>query len=118
MITLKTLPEATAQEVFDQISTHLLTQYESCLEGETGKCKYHYNGLMCAAGCLISDEEYIPEMEGGEWTDLIEELGIPNNHSGLITKLQIIQDEYLPKQWSHKLNEIAHQENLQFNPPE
>lgn len=32
MITLKTLPNATAQEVFDQVATHLLTQGEKSVD--------------------------------------------------------------------------------------
>lgn len=33
MITLATLPQATAQEVFDQVKNHLLTQKVRCTNG-------------------------------------------------------------------------------------
>ena len=66
MITLKTLGKATAQEVFDQVATHLLTQNERSLDGAS--CSYrNCDGLKCAAGCLISDDEYDNQMEGIDW---------------------------------------------------
>lgn len=34
MITLKTLPKATAQEVFDQVTRHLLTQMKRSVSSE------------------------------------------------------------------------------------
>lgn len=41
MITLKTLPQATAQEVFNQIRDHLLTQNCQSREGQgKGLCLY------------------------------------------------------------------------------
>ena len=67
-ITLKTLEQATAQEVFDQVAEHMLTQYELSMLNDT--CVYRgYSGLKCAAGCLIGDDEYNNElMEGFTWT--------------------------------------------------
>ncbi len=54
-ITLATLPEATAQEVYSQVRKHLLTQKMKSIEEGKG-CVYRGpDGLMCAAGCLISD---------------------------------------------------------------
>ena len=61
MITLKTLPQATAQEVFDQVTQHLLKQGKAARSG-TGACRYRVETrgeiLKCAAGCLIADDEY------------------------------------------------------------
>ena len=60
MITLKTLPQATAQEVFDQITQHLLQQGKAA-KSVTGACRYRIETaegiLKCAAGCLIADDE-------------------------------------------------------------
>lgn len=62
-ITLKTMVDATPQQVFDQMATHLLTQAKKSMKGE--ECYYRGadingepNGLMCAAGCFIADDEY------------------------------------------------------------
>jgi hypothetical protein len=40
MITLKTLPQATPQQVFDQVTKHLLTQNARSRSGETQICAY------------------------------------------------------------------------------
>lgn len=56
-ITLSNLHEATAQQVFDQAALHLLTQNRKSKEDT--KCAYRTKeGLRCAAGCFISEEEY------------------------------------------------------------
>ena len=66
-ITLATLPQATAQQVFDQVKTHMMAQYAKSVGQNSDVCLYRGpDGLKCAAGCLISDEEAetIPEMKG------------------------------------------------------
>jgi hypothetical protein len=56
MITLETLPQATAQEVFDQVATHLLTQRQRSTT--KGNCAYRGDdGLKCAAGCLLGPDD-------------------------------------------------------------
>ena len=68
-ITLSTLSEATEQQVFDQVKNHMLTQMKkSMLESNGDPCAYRgFDGLQCAAGCLMSDEEAfkIPEKKVG-----------------------------------------------------
>ena len=73
-ITLKTLGQATAQEVFDQVSSHLLTQMKKSINPKNPSlCVYHADsGLKCAAGCLISDDEYTPRMAALGWDLLCE----------------------------------------------
>lgn len=64
-ITLKNLHEATEQQVFDQVAGHLLTQKEVL---PSPACFYRGpNGLKCAAGCLIANDEYMPEEFNLEW---------------------------------------------------
>jgi hypothetical protein len=56
----------------DKIEQHLIQQKARAVQpGEliddqtADRCQYRTaSGLMCAAGCLIPDEKYIPEMEG------------------------------------------------------
>ena len=115
-ITLTTLPQATAQEVFDQVSAHLLKQKEKSLED--GKCRYKGpRNLLCAAGCLISDSEYRREMEGQSWSDLISDGWVPDTHESLIWKLQTIHDSYDVDNWEKKLKETADHYNLIFKEP-
>lgn len=63
----------TAQEVFDTVVRHLHTQGKPARSGDDSMCEYRtMDGLSCAVGCLISDEEYNPDMEGMRVCGLIE----------------------------------------------
>lgn len=113
MITLKTLPTATAQEVFNQSAGHLLSQMKRSAEYGLG-CRYRAGSLKCAAGVFISDEEYTSEMEGALWGTLRFRGLVPEEHSSLILMLQAIHDSCSPNVWSQKLQELAQRENLEW----
>jgi len=105
MITLKTLPQATAQEVYDQVKAHLLQQ--NARSEHNGSCLYRGpGGLKCAAGCLIGDDEYFPEMESS-WDDLVYDKSVPDAHEELINRLQEIHDSRDVKNWGKCLSELA-----------
>ncbi len=122
MITLKTLPQATAQEVFDQVAKHLLTQMKKSVAKRTAEsasdskdyCMYRgFDGTKCAAGCLISDDEYKLEFENHNWLHLSStNYLVPEEHCYLITKLQNIHDCYEPEDWRVKLNNLAEESDL------
>lgn len=119
MITLATLPQATAQEVFDQVARHLLTQNaRSVMEGAwRSKCAYRSDdGLKCAAGCLIDDAEYKPVMdglsEGSAWENMVSEGLAPDVHVDLISDLQDIHDGYEPGAWFDELAMLAESKGL------
>lgn len=115
MITLKTLDRATDQEVFDQVTRHLLTQMEQSKYNNV--CVYRSpDGLKCAAGCLIADDEYDPDMEDNGWVDLVSRFGFTQSHGNLIQRLQDIHDEYTPKDWLNQLKNLALEFSLEFNP--
>lgn len=128
MITLATLPEATEQEVFNQVAEHLLIQGKrSVLTEEPGEaCAYrnHLN-LKCAAGCLIGDDEYDPKMENETWGTLCERGTVPSNHRMLICEIQKIHDTFDVVHWrgqleqlacSHKLDtRVVHAKNPNYN---
>lgn len=119
MITLKTLHQATAQEVFDQAAKHLLTQNRKCLNSD-GACKYRLissNGevLKCAAGCFIGDDEYDESFEGDSWDSLIYRKHVNNMHSYLISSLQGIHDSCSVESWESHLSRLAEKLGLQFN---
>lgn len=110
MITLATLDKATAQQVFDQVATHLLTQNKkSTRRNNISYCMYRgADGLKCAAGCLISDAEYTPEMEWKGWGNLIGSGIVPTTqHQQLVYRLQELHDDYTAKQWKKELIEVA-----------
>ncbi len=118
MITLKTLPEATEQEVFDQAVTHLLTQNAKSTN-DNGNCRYRgENGLKCVAGCFIADDEYKSVMEVRSWRQLHEIAHlVPREHARLIQTLQYIHDDHPVSHWKEELEALAEIKNLKFNPP-
>ncbi|MCI0527846.1 MAG: hypothetical protein L0Y56_10460, partial [Nitrospira sp.] len=93
MITLKTLASATQQEIFNQVAGHLIAQNEKSLSPIGIGCRYRGEaGCKCAAGCLISDEEYGPDWEGKSWFQLIEAGVVPEQNKDLIGELQNVHD--------------------------
>lgn len=116
MITLATLNDATAQQVFDQVAKHLLTQGEQALN-TNGLCVYRAGDKKCAVGCLIADEEYKPSMESNDWEALIEDGTVPiKRHKELICSLQIIHDYNHPSTWKENLESVAKTYGLELNP--
>jgi hypothetical protein len=112
MITLATLHKATAQEVFDQIALHLITQGKR--SERANYCAYKSKGgLKCAAGCLISDDEYNPGLESLNWLDLMVKKMVPNEHGGLILELQNIHDRGSVSNWPVQLKTLASIHNLE-----
>lgn len=128
-ITLKTLPEATKQQVFDQVAKHLLTQKK--VSYQDGGCAYRQHSdfvgektIMCAAGCLIADDEYDKQkMEGFNWRDLVNDNLVPKAHHDLIRVLQAIHDSaqcYWSESqtrlyWETRLKSTARLFNLEYN---
>lgn len=107
-ITLKTLSTATEQEIFNQVATHLLTQMEVSQDKNSMSCLYRGpNGLKCAAGCLIADDEYLPEMEGEAWASMSYDGIVPEEHKSLIDNLQIIHDCERIGRWLWALTSLA-----------
>lgn len=111
----------TAQEVFDKVATHLLTQNKRSLREEFGfvnGCAYRGDSnLKCAAGCLIPDEEYDEAMEGA---GIMVQAGRPcslatsilikrgyKDHLGLISTLQTVHDTTDPTEWGYELKRVA-----------
>jgi hypothetical protein len=118
-ITLKTLPTVTAQEVFDHVTKHLLTQNEkSMIAGVNSvirKCAYRgVGGTSCAAGCLIGDDEYNIDFEYRSWSVLVGCEEVPPNHEVLIQNLQRIHDNSPTAEWCGRLRQLAAHYNLNF----
>lgn len=116
----------TAQQIFDHIVTHLLTQNKKATkEVENAfmpQCSYRGdNGTKCAAGSLIDDEHYDPWLEGynvldGSVRQALVLSGVnTNEHVGLVHNLQCIHDNFDPVEWNFKLRKIALNNNLIVN---
>ena len=83
----------TNQETFDRVAEHLLKQDAKSLRH--GACAYRGDaGFKCAVGCLISDDEYGPGIEGfGVWTPWL--IGWCRQHgysTALLANLQQVHD--------------------------
>ena len=115
MITLKTLPEATAQQVFDQVAKHLLKQKSRSLSRD-GFCVYRSDdGMMCAAGCLIGPKEYRKTFEGYNWQELVDREQVCSTHKTLIRELQVIHDNRPTAVWVDNLKTLAKEWGLNVN---
>lgn len=113
MITLKTLALSHAQDVFNQVKTHLLTQMEQS-RSSGGACRYRGpRGLKCAAGCLIADDEYHLEMEDMIWDALVRDDTVPGAHVDLVGSLQSVHDGTPPAMWEASLALVADSFGLQ-----
>lgn len=141
-ITLATLPQATAQQVFDHCARHLLTQMKKSLrvappgyrdDGEDTFCAYRAaGGLKCVAGACIADHEYrgfmddyclLHELVYGQtgvdrhdldtgWLCLVELGLVPSAHAELITELQEVHDRWGPECWARQLTSFAYFRDL------
>lgn len=115
------LQTATAQQVFDHISGHLLRQRKKSvrtLEGDrhSGEwCAYRGKGsTKCAAGCLFDDSQYDPKFEGRSWSALVYDKVVPGRHSKLVRALQGVHDSVKPQSWRSALAEVAALFNLVY----
>lgn len=118
-ITLATLAQATAQEVFDQGALHMLTQNKKAsMNGDMGgMCMYRApDGSMCVGGCFIDNNEYSRQMEQwGNWPGLVLQLGLTSLHKELILDLQEVHDRSPVSAWPSKLIKVASFHQLCFD---
>jgi len=139
----------TAQQVFDHVVNHLRQQKvrsvtrmyfpdNSPSDGNDNltvgsninyqdNCSYRTPyGLKCAIGCLITDEEYRPEMEGcSNINSLLDAEIAPASlkerllpHKQLLMALQTIHDGRPPESWEKHLSYYAERSQLNYSAPE
>jgi hypothetical protein len=117
-ITLATLHLATEQEVFEQVAKHLLKQNSKSgiyLQGASSdmSCRYRgLDGLSCAAGCLMSEEEFNYNMEGKDWFGVVNARYAPDVHKYLIFDLQNVHDNWDVVSWKEFLIKTAQEYKL------
>jgi len=105
----------TTQQIFDKVALHLMTQLRTSRgpnpqfappASEAIVCYYRAeNGDKCAAGCLISDEDYNPVIEGKDAkqqvvSDVLYKNGVDMTDrevSHLVVTLQICHDRVPPR---------------------
>lgn len=110
----------TNQEIFNKVVSHLRAQGIKSKDA-TG-CLYRGpNGTKCAAGCLIEDSEYDPEMERQKIDKLLNNL--KRNHPLLrlsdnlpiIYGLQWTHDEMSVEEWEEQFKIIAKTFHLEYH---
>lgn len=134
---LDNLNEKTYQEVFDFVVEKLFEQGEpSHLDGACMYRSYNDDGkkLKCAAGQLMTDEQYIQldDPEGKPWITIANNIGIVN-HIDLIGDLQYVHDfdvdrdsadedsvvppsrEYIIENWKRRFRDRAKKYDLNTN---
>ncbi len=102
------------QEVFDFVVRHLRRQGRRAEAARSGQCRYRgAEGSMCAAGCLIADEQYTSHLEGKlVWRGSPVGLAIAVSVgfepcSRLLGSLQTTHDGYAPEEWPGYLRKVA-----------
>lgn len=110
----------TAQEIYDKVRKHLLTQNKKALD--SGYCRYKTNDdLQCAIGCLIGDSKYKVEMEGKNVVSLVNDYFLwyllPENllrvdRYTFLQGLQSIHDTYKCELWESELDKFRVNWNL------
>lgn len=108
----------TPQGVLDFVCKHLLTQGKPSKSKQAGGCAYRGDdGLMCAVGCLISDDEYEPDMEGvtinAAQVLTVFSWAEPSTIS-LLESLQGVHDNWEPACWREELEALAKSYGLRF----
>jgi hypothetical protein len=72
--------------------------------------------LKCAVGCLISEDEYTPKIEGLSYDNSDFNMVVGDwfkpTHSNLLRDLQFMHDIYHVSEWKKVLRETAKRYNL------
>jgi len=115
------------QEIFDKVSSGLLAQGAVCTRIIASKgakaLRLAYRGeggCRCAAGFLIPDILYRPEMEGHLFDDEIfkavrRTMGISHEDTVFITFLQRVHDNWPPSSWREELAALGLRFNLDIS---
>lgn len=115
--TLKNINDFTKQEIFEYICNHLLSQKTKCYNNKSKSgngCLYRSGNLKCAVGCLIPDEEYVPQMEAKDAFYLCRSFynNVTEDMIDFLLMLQKIHDKLEPQYWKDNLIALGEELNL------
>ena len=112
------------QEIFDTVVNHLRTQGRKSIDNN-GYCKYRSaQGLKCAIGCLIPDDQYSPIMENKSPSAVSRKLtdnalsDVFYENRDLLSSLQAIHDHYEVREWEIQLELVADKFRIAYTPKE
>ena len=97
------------QEAFNIMVNHLRKQNKKSVDSLSDKCLYRGpNGLKCAIGCLIPDDEYSPLMEGKVISSIHKKVStLKNLDRYFLVSMQDIHDQYYISQWETEFYRVA-----------
>ena len=106
----------TNQEAFDKMVAHLRKQGQKAKEN--GTCRYRTkDGLMCAVGCLITDAEYKPGMEGMGVEALLPAYEVLQDlDPPLLAEMQDTHDAWATTDWEARFADTAARYGLVYVP--
>ena len=106
----------TNQEAFDKMVAHLRKQGRKAQEN--GTCRYRTkNGLMCAVGCLLTDDEYKRGMEGMGVEHMQRLYGVLQDlDPPLLAEMQDTHDAYDLTEWEERFARTATTYGLVYAP--
>jgi hypothetical protein len=108
----------TNQEIFDIVVAHARKQNRRALDGNS--CRYRTReGLKCFAGALITDEHYLPELEGRSAYNIgveqaLTRSGVSETQLSLVGELQTIHDSLEPKFWEQRFEVAARKWKVRY----
>ena len=110
----------TKQEVFTEVTEHLIKQGAMSVRLINGKeqgAYYGMEGLRCAVGCLIEDHMYNEAIEGKslctpEVKEALGEIADDEDILYLLTDLQEIHDNTPVNLWPQRFTDIANEYGL------
>lgn len=114
-----------AQEIFNKVVTHLRTQGVKAMDNTW--CRFRTDqGLKCAAGCLIQDDEYQAWMDNcSSISEILIQSQCPmslqirlRRHTNLIYALQSVHDLGVIDKWEQNFKEVSHNFNLNYTEPQ
>lgn len=94
------------QETFNEVKKHLLCQKKASRNSESRCLFRNADGLKCAIGILIPDEDYDPRLESYLLRDVCKTLGFTQPYA-FLERLQCIHDGYEPENWERELAKCA-----------
>lgn len=127
-INVKNMYRYSEANVFSKIALHLLKQGARSMNprpkrGEVVGCLYRSKcgTKACAAGSLLTDDTYIPQLEGNNWHSYSK--GLANrgfksaeSHSEMIRHTQFIHDKTHPSAWRRELRNYAAGKGYKLRP--
>lgn len=113
----------TAQQLFDTVVNHLRQQNSRSTNGDDACLYRDLQGRKCALGCLIPDENYLPDMESKTLSGLLRGDLLPislrdelTTHLRLLSELQNTHDYVDVQFWEERFQNVAKDFGLEYPP--